>query len=114
MKSETKSTKERIEEKPADLFNAVRDAVGRALSNRENVVMVRLNNEALRNLDMLVEAGITKSRSESVAFLVNEGIKSSDQLFRRIEEITDKIKVLRQQLSAIVAEETDFGIESEE
>lgn len=112
MTGETKSTKERIEEKPGELINVVRDAVGRALSNRENVVMVRLNDEAMKYLDMLVEAGITKSRSESVAFLVNEGIKSSDQLFKRIEEITDKIKALRQQLSAIVVEETDLGIDS--
>jgi len=99
-----------IKEKPADLIGTVRDAVNRALKNRENVVMVRVSGEALRNLDMLVEAGITKSRSESVAFLVNEGIRASSQLFERIEELTSQITALRQQLSAIVAEETDLDI----
>ena len=98
------------EEKPVDFISTVRDAVGRALKNRDNVVMVRVSDEALRYLDMLVEAGITKSRSESVAFLVNEGIRASSQLFERIEEIIAKITALRQQLSAIVVEETDLGI----
>ena len=98
------------EEKQADLISTVRDAVGRALKNRDNVVMVRVSDEALRYLDMLVEAGITKSRSESAAFLVNEGIRASSQLFGRIEEIIAQITVLRQQLSAIVAEETDLDI----
>ena len=98
------------EEKPVDFIATVRDAVGRALKNRDNVVMVRVSDEALRYLDMLVEAGITKSRSESAAFLVNEGIRSSSQLFGRIEEIIAQITALRQQLSAIVAEETDLDI----
>jgi hypothetical protein len=98
------------EEGPADFISGVREAVNRALSKRENVVMVRVSDEALHYLDMLVEAGITKSRSESAAFLVNEGIKASSQLFERIEEIIDQITALRQQLSAIVAEETSLEI----
>lgn len=105
-----KPVKEVTEEKAPDFMATVREAVSRALSNRENVVMVRLSNDALRYLDMLVESGITKSRSESVAFLVNEGIRSSSQLFSRIEEITAQISALRQQLSAIVAEETNLDI----
>ena len=93
-----------------DFMTSVREAVSRALSNRENVVMVRVSNEALRYLDRLVEAGITKSRSESVAFLVNEGIRCSDKLFGRIEEITAQITALRQQLSTIVEEEMNLDI----
>ncbi|MCK4831509.1 MAG: hypothetical protein KAS81_02020 [Anaerolineales bacterium] len=101
---------QQAEEKPTDFIASVRDAVSRALRNRDNVVMVRVSDEALGYLDMLVEAGITKSRSESAAFLVNEGIRSSSKLFGRIEEIIAQITALRQQLSAIVAEETDLGI----
>lgn len=102
---------EKTQEKPTDFITSVRDAVSRALKNRDNVVMVRVSDEALRYLDMLVEAGITKSRSESAAFLVNEGIQSSSQLFGRIEEIIAQITALRQQLSAIVVEETDIDIQ---
>ena len=101
---------EQLEEKPTDFIGTVRDAVSRALKNRENVVMVRVSDDALRYLDMLIEAGITKSRSESVAFLVNEGVRASSQLSERIEEIAAQITALRQQLSAIEAEETHLDI----
>lgn len=109
--AEEKETPENIDEKSPDFIANVREAVTRALSKRDNVVMVRVSDEALSYLDMLVEAGITKSRSESAAFLVNEGIRASNTLFGRIEEIIAQITKLRQQLSAIVAEETELEIE---
>jgi hypothetical protein len=69
-----------------------------ALSGRGNSVMVRVNDEALAKLDMLVNAGICKSRSESAAFLLQRGIESSGALFDRIESVTNKITSLRQEL----------------
>ncbi len=86
-------------------------ALGEALQGRGNVVMVRVNDEALNHLDMLVEAEITKSRSESAAFLINEGITANELLFDRIRNITDQISELREQLRQQVklepAPETD-------
>lgn len=73
-------------------------ALGSALQDRANVVMVRVNNDSLSYLDMLVEADVTKSRSESAAFLINEGIKANQALFNRIREITDQISELKSQL----------------
>lgn len=73
-------------------------AVGVALQGRGNVVMVRVNDDALRHLDMLVDAEITKSRSESAALLINEGIKANQALYGKITQITDQIAGLRQQL----------------
>jgi hypothetical protein len=73
-------------------------ALGSALQDRANVVMVRVNNDSLSYLDMLVEADVTKSRSESAAFLINEGIKANQALFNRIREITDQIVQLKSQL----------------
>ena len=69
-----------------------------ALQGRGNVVMVRVNDEALAHLDMLVEAEVTKSRSGSAAFLINEGIRANEGLFARISTITDQIAELREQL----------------
>jgi hypothetical protein len=69
-----------------------------ALSGRGNSVMVRVNDDALAKLDMLVNAGICKSRSESAAFLLQRGIESSGALFDRIESVTNKIISLRQEL----------------
>jgi hypothetical protein len=73
-----------------------------ALRDRFNVVQVRVNDDSLRYLDMLVEADITKSRSESAAFLITEGIRANATLFERIGEITDQIAELRSQLKVIV------------
>ncbi len=64
-----------------------------ALQDRANVVMVRVNDDALKHLDMLIEADITKSRSESAAFLITEGI-------------TEQITALRAQLRKTVNIET--------
>jgi hypothetical protein len=69
-----------------------------ALSGRGNSVMVRVNDDALARLDMLVAAGICKSRSESAAFLLQRGIESSGALFDRIESVTAKITEMRQEL----------------
>lgn len=80
-------------------------ALGSALQDRANVVMVRVNDDSLSYLDMLVEADVTKSRSESAAFLINEGIKANETLFNRIREITDQISALRSQLRQTVRAE---------
>jgi hypothetical protein len=77
-------------------------ALGSALQDRANVVMVRVNNNSLRYLDMLVEADVTKSRSESAAFLINEGIKANETLFNKIRDITDQIAALKAQLRETV------------
>jgi len=88
---------------------ALRDAVeslGKtlttALQDRVNVVMVRVNDDALQHMDMLVEAEITKSRSESAAFLITEGIKANRDLFVKISNITEQIAALRAQLRETV------------
>ena len=77
-------------------------AVGDALQGRSNVVMVRINDDALAYLDMLTEADMTKSRSESAAYLINEGIKANQELFDRIKEVTEKIETLKAQLREVV------------
>lgn len=74
-----------------------------ALSGRGNTVMVRVNDEMLAKLDMLVAAGICKSRSESAAFLLQRGIESSGKLFGRIESVTSQITRLRDELLQSVA-----------
>lgn len=72
--------------------------LGEALQGRGNVVMVRVNDETLQHLDMLVEAELARSRSEAAAMLITEGMKVNKQVFDRIREITDQIQALRSQL----------------
>jgi hypothetical protein len=80
-------------------------AIESALSAREHVVMVRVNDESLTKLDHLVEAGIFKSRSESAAFLISEGIKAQSALFERISNKIEEINRLRSELKNIVGQE---------
>jgi hypothetical protein len=105
--SEEASTKEPSESKKrasAHLKDAIKQvesfgqALGEALQGRANVVMVRVNDDSLEHLDMLIEAEITSSRSESAAFLISEGIKANQALFDKIRAITDQIAELREQL----------------
>lgn len=65
---------------------------------RGNVVMVRLGNEAVEQLDLLVEAGLFGSRSEASAFLVGAGIKSQQDLFEKIGRKSTEIQKLRREL----------------
>ena len=89
----------------SEIASSLRTAVSRALADRTNVVMIRVNDETLRYLDMLVEADICKSRSESAAFLIAEGVKANSALYERIAEVTEQIAELRRQLREIVSGE---------
>jgi hypothetical protein len=77
-------------------------ALGDALQGRGNVVMVRINDEALSYLDMLVEADVVKSRSEAAAWLINEGVNANQSLFQKIGEVTQQISALRDKLRETV------------
>src|SRR5688572_30376236 len=77
-----------VAQKTGEAFNrateSISQAIESALSARDHVVMVRVNDESLRRLDALVQSGIFKSRSESAAFLIGEGIKAQAILFESI------------------------------
>jgi len=83
--------------------------LGEALQSRGNVVMVRVNDETLKHLDMLVEAEIAKSRSEAAALLINEGIKHNAELFAHIQHVTDQIIQLRNQLKKSILNDTTMN-----
>ena len=80
----------------------MKEALEQALSGRANVLMIRVNDETLKYLDMLVEADICKSRSQSAAFLIAEGIKANESLFQQISVVTEQIAALRAQLREMV------------
>lgn len=91
------------------LSGNLKETIQSALSSRKNVVMVRLNEDSLRRVDDLVEAGVVRSRSEASAFLIVEGIKAKRELFGRISEKIDTIRAARQELRDLVNEPPDQG-----
>ncbi len=87
--------------------------LGEALQGRGNVVMVRVNDDTLAHLDMLVEAELARSRSEAAALLIGEGMKANVPLFERIRQITDQIAALRGQLRQSVQDEESVDQKTE-
>ena len=69
------------------------------------MLTIRVNDECNQKLNMLVEAGLFRSRSESAAFLIQEGIKSQRSLFDKIASKLKKIDQIREELKEIVNQE---------
>ena len=99
-KSQVQSASESV----SKAISSIMDSLEAALTARGNTVMVRVNDEALQRLDMLVASGICGSRSEAAAFLLQRGIESSEPLFTRIADVTTQITTLRQELQQWVQE----------
>jgi len=67
------------------------------LEGRGNVVMTRLNDDDLKQIDALVEVEVFKSRSEAAAFFIKEGIQARKDLFQKVMPTVDKIRDLKEQ-----------------
>lgn len=71
--------------------------LGKGLGDRGNVVMTRLDDTDLKQIDALVEVDAFKSRSEAAAFFIKEGIQACKDLFERVMPTVDKIRELKEQ-----------------
>jgi len=71
--------------------------IGEKLEGRSNVVMTRLNDEDLTQIDALVEVEVFKSRSEAAAFFIKEGVQARKDLFQRVMPSVEKIRELKEQ-----------------
>ena len=72
---------------------------------RDNVVMVRVDDESKARLDELLDAGIVNSRSEAAAFLIGEGIKARSKLFETISEKVEDIRNKKAELRSLLEED---------
>ncbi|MYC76598.1 hypothetical protein F4X10_12610 [Candidatus Poribacteria bacterium] len=79
---------------------------GKGEGKRDNVVMVRVNEEDLSRIDELVDSGQFNSRSDATAFLIGEGINSKQQMFDKMAEKISQIQELRTELEEMIAEDT--------
>lgn len=86
---------------------SLRKVVDKALSSRNTVLTIRVNDECNEKLNMLVEAGLFKSRSESAAFLIQEGIGVQKDIFNKITGKLKKMDKIREELKTIVINEMD-------
>jgi Arc/MetJ-type ribon-helix-helix transcriptional regulator len=87
---------------PEDLPNMpdiqqVAHSIRDILKERGNVIMTRLSDEDLEEIDALVEVELFKSRSEAVAYFIHEGIKARKDMFEKVKPTVDKIRQLKKE-----------------
>ena len=83
-------------------------------ASRDNVVMVRVDDNSKAKLDELLDAGLVNSRSEAAAFLIGEGIKSRSQLFDTISGTVEDIRKKKEGLRRLLEEDGEATPSSEE
>jgi Arc/MetJ-type ribon-helix-helix transcriptional regulator len=119
-KQETKS-KKKIKKHPSALdelgtqvekfatktAESIKKVIDRTVTSRNTVLSIRISEESERKLKMLVDAGLFKSRSESAAFLIEEGIKNQDPLFTKISSQLHKIDKIQKELKTIISQEME-------
>lgn len=70
--------------------------IGAKMECRGNVVMTRLSDDDLKQIDALVEVEAFKSRSEAAAFFIKEGVRARRDLFEKVMPTVDMIRELKE------------------
>lgn len=86
---------------------SIKKVLDKAMIARNTVLTIRVNDESNKKLRMLVDTGLFKSRSESAAFLIQEGVKSQEDLFSKISSKLEKIDKIREELKTIITKEME-------
>lgn len=81
----------------ADLRDSVAE-MGR--TTRDQVVMVRVDDETAADLDAWIEAGAVKSRSEAAALFIREGLKVRASELAQLREALRDLERARRRLRA--------------
>ncbi len=84
---------------------SIKKVIDKAMASRNTVLTIRVNDDSDKKLRMLVDAGMFRSRSESAAFLIHEGIKSQEPLFTKISSQMHKIQKIKTELKDIISQE---------
>ncbi len=85
--------------------------LGKDLGDRGNVVMTRLDDADLKQIDALVEVEAFKSRSEAAAFFIKQGIQARKDLFEKVMPTVEKIRELKQQAQKELSRKEQHGME---
>ncbi len=76
-------------------------AIQQALSSRDLNVTAHLSEDAMRSIEMLVQAGIFANRSEAATYLIGEGIAARRDLFEQVAEKIIQIEKLKSELRSL-------------
>ena len=76
-------------------------AIEKAVSAGEHALLVKVDDNTLSKIEMLVRADVARNRPEALVFLATEGIKSQQALFDRIQAKEAEIERLKSELRNI-------------
>jgi hypothetical protein len=99
--SKANSSFDKVNAETAKLFKLLGRAVSVTFQEATNRLLINLDHETRRHLDILVESGAAQDRQEAVVFLISEGVKANRQLFERVEKANAQITSLQTQLRAL-------------
>ncbi|MEZ0346804.1 MAG: hypothetical protein ABWK01_09650 [Infirmifilum sp.] len=88
-----------VDEALREVDRIIRDALSGLWSKTPSTIIssVRLPQADLNVIDLLVEAGIFKSRNEGIAFFVHKGIESSRDWLEKVRSKIEEIKKLQEE-----------------
>ena len=92
-----------------DLQQAVQEMCG---CNRDQVVMVRVDQETNTKLDTWVETGAVKSRSEAAALFIREGLKVRESELERLRDVLQSYNEAKDRLRREARDA--FGLDGDE
>ncbi len=92
-----------------DLQQAVQELCG---CSRDQVVMVRVDQETTTKLDIWVETGAVKSRSEAAALFIREGLKVRESELDRLRDVLQSYNEAKDRLRREARDA--FGLDGDE
>ena len=82
-------------------------------TSRDQVVMVRVDDETLGRLDAWVETGAVKSKSEAAALFIREGLqiraKELEELDEALRNVEDAKQRLREKVREVIGDESTLN-----
>lgn len=80
-------------------------------SQRDQVVMVRVDDQTSKSLDAWVATGAVKSRSEAAALFIREGMKVRASELEKLREALDDVEAARERLHTKAREVFGEGVD---
>ena len=81
----------------SNIGDSLKDLIG---VTKDNVVMVRVDDDTLKKLDAWIEAGVVKSRSEAALLFIREGLSARRSELEEMEGALADLKAAKEKLHA--------------
>ena len=74
----------------------------KTVEDAQRTVVISLENDTIAQVDKMVKAGTHKTRSDALRHLISLGIKTSEDLFSRTDEVEAQVTKLKDQFKETV------------